>query len=483
MEAPTFSTTDRRMADVVLSYAHEDTMRVRTLRDVLSQHFSVWWDEEITVGDYRIQIEAELLRARCVIPIWSAASRKSDHVIDETEIAMTGGTPVLPVRIEAVAPPLGFGRLHMIDLVGWQGEVTDERIMTLVERIRRLCAPVEPNRPERIRIGARDIACPAFVFSASSHETQIPPQTAVQALSIWIPAAMLVSAYDLANADDATPVHEGLRTCMDSGTVVLLDSGNYEAYRKADTSWTPERYHRVLESAPYDAAFHFDNTNPPSDWQSAVADVLGAFQRDSEHASSPLIPILHSSRTANGFAPIENLAQMVLAIADELRPALIAVPERELGDGLIARARSVHSLRSALNGLRFYQPLHLLGTGNHFSAAVFAAAGADSFDGLEWCRTVADHETGSLYHFQHYDMVAWQSAVSDTRLVRDVSQDDSVPYGAKAAFHNLDFFDRFFSGLRTAIWTGRVDRFLTGRLPGGYRMMEQLEAQLPEVFS
>lgn len=43
---------------------------------------------------------------------------------------------------------------------------------------------------------------------------------------------------------------------------------------------------------------------------------------------------------------------------------MIAVPERELGDGIVARARAVHEIRRSLDSLGFYQPLHLLGCGN-----------------------------------------------------------------------------------------------------------------------
>jgi hypothetical protein len=369
-----------------------------------------------------------------------------------------------------------------MDLVGWTGDPQDERIETLLARLRKLLGVDGVQRRERISFGNKEVASPCFVFSTSSHETQIFPLSAVQTLSIWPSAAVLVSAYDIDTLGDSQGLKANMLACLDSGSAVLLDSGNYEAYRKADTTWSPDRLHRVLESAPHDAAFCFDNTNPAGDWQEIVGDVLYAVERDAKYTASPIIPIIHAPRTRAGSVSIGDLPELMAAVAGELRPDLIAVPERELGEGLTQRARTVHTIRMALNDLGFYQPLHLLGTGNPLSVAVLAAAGADCFDGLEWCRTVADYQTGALYHFQHYDFVSWQSMTSSSPLAQEVAMDPRVPFAGKVAFHNLDFFDSWMRDLRQAVWTGRVDRFLTARIPGGDKTMEQLTAAVPAVF-
>jgi queuine/archaeosine tRNA-ribosyltransferase len=74
-----------------------------------------------------------------------------------------------------------------------------------------------------------------------------------------------------------------------------------------------------------------------------------------------------------------------MKVAEQLCPVLLAVPERALGEGIATRIRSVRQIRKALNELDFYCPLHLLGTGNPVSIIAYTIAGADSFDGLEWC--------------------------------------------------------------------------------------------------
>ena len=42
------------------------------------------------------------------------------------------------------------------------------------------------------------------------------------------------------------------------GSVVLMDSGNYEAYWKSDSEWAPECLHDFLTTDVFDIAFHFD---------------------------------------------------------------------------------------------------------------------------------------------------------------------------------------------------------------------------------
>jgi len=81
----------------------------------------------------------------------------------------------------------------------------------------------------------------------------------------------------------------------------------------------------------------------------------------------------------------------------------IAVPERELGEGICKKADTVIKIREKLNTIGRYQPIHILGTGNPLSILILAAAGADLFDGLEWCRTVADRDTGFLFHHQQFE--------------------------------------------------------------------------------
>jgi serine/threonine-protein kinase len=129
------------MADVFISYKAEDRRRLQPLVQALqADGYSVWWDEHIGTGDeWRQTIERELDQARCVIVIWSKGSIGPDghFVRDEASRAQRRHVYV-PVLIDAVEPPLGFGESQATSLKGWKGDRSNTRydaVLAAVERI------------------------------------------------------------------------------------------------------------------------------------------------------------------------------------------------------------------------------------------------------------------------------------------------------------------------------------------------------------
>jgi len=468
------------VADICLIYARVSEPLVRSLYAILSQRYSVWWDQHISAGNYREEIERQLSMAKCVIPIWSRASRTNDNVLDEANYAKGHHVPLLPVRIEHVEFPLGFGGLHTVDLIGWSGDPADGRIQDLFRNIEKTILA----RPEALSFGDKRLNLPFFFRSVSSYETALRPAAAIHALRLFRSEALLVSAYDVIreNEEQRKQMIADLDSCRSAGAIVLLDSGNYEASRKQDKTWDSAQFHEALRATPHDAAFSFDNPNPPSDIDGIVADVLESFADDIGHTKTPILPIIHVPPETSAEAVSEMISRVMKRICRELRPVAVAIPERELGDGILARARSVHAIRAALNELGFYQPLHLLGTGNPLTIAVLAAVGADLFDGLEWCRTVADSETGHLFHVQQYDLFSWQDELALSPIAQQAVASEGITYSGKIAFHNLEFLSTWMSELREHLISGKIDRFLAVKLPGGTKAMQLLEQAVPEVF-
>ena len=112
------------MADVFISYAQKDGVRVAALAAALkTQGWSVWWDEEIRGGDeYAKRIQLALENARLVIVVWSADSVCSNWVKDEAEFARDRGI-LVPVSFDEVLPPLGFRQFQCTDLSHWDGRL------------------------------------------------------------------------------------------------------------------------------------------------------------------------------------------------------------------------------------------------------------------------------------------------------------------------------------------------------------------------
>ena len=128
------------MSDVFVSYKAEDKRRVQPLVDALEgEGYSVWWDEQIGGGaQWRHTIEGELNSAKCVVVVWSkrSAGEFGTFVQDEATRAQQRHVYV-PVLIDKVHLPLGFGETQALSLVGWHGNRSDpkyEAILAAVER-------------------------------------------------------------------------------------------------------------------------------------------------------------------------------------------------------------------------------------------------------------------------------------------------------------------------------------------------------------
>ena len=140
------------MSDIFVSYKAEDRRRVEPLVHALeADGFTVWWDTQIAAGaEWREDIQEHLDSARCVLVIWSKRSvgREGRFVRDEADRAQRRGT-YLPVRIDNVEPPLGFGELHAIPLRGWRGKRDAAAYRSLVNAIRAVMAGEAPQIPSK----------------------------------------------------------------------------------------------------------------------------------------------------------------------------------------------------------------------------------------------------------------------------------------------------------------------------------------------
>lgn len=469
------------MADICIVYSHTNEERVRKLFDLLSSQWDVWWDDMI-VGDFGEAIEQEIPQSKCLLPILSTASRNSDEVRDELRIAKLHGIKIIPAKIEDCSAPYGFGGYSSVDLQGWNGETDHPGYRQLLRKLSSVVPPCEkPKRPGTIASGK--VPLPALFMSVSSFETRLRSEAAVNALGVFGAPIILVSAYDFVpyddDGDDAERMVKVLSRFRAKGGFVLIDSGNYEASR-LDVEWTAGHLKSALEIAPHDWAFCFDVMEPEQSVSKAAKEIVASVKRGQKITHAPVIPIVHAYNLKGGGYSLKATPRVVCEVAKRLEPPLIAIPERELGKTLIDRARTVRRIREELNKLPFYQPLHLLGTGNPWSIAVLSAAGADSFDGLEWCRVLIDRDNGTFNHFQNYDFFAYQAGRASP-FAQSVLLDEKTDVASKAAFHNIDYYAELSQDLQQAAAKGDFEALLIGLL--GKLNVTTLKKQMPELFS
>lgn len=161
------------MANVFIAYKREDRERVAHIADALTASgYSVWWDPILEGGAiWRQRLLQELQEAECVLVAWSrlSVSPAGEFVHDEASAAKQRGV-YLPVAIDEVAPPLGFGQTHTLPLWDWDGDLKAPQfaqVLAAIERLRsrpasdatvavpapRSFTPATSQRPESARGG------------------------------------------------------------------------------------------------------------------------------------------------------------------------------------------------------------------------------------------------------------------------------------------------------------------------------------------
>jgi TIR domain len=126
------------MADIFISYSNEDRPRIARLADALERAGqSIFWDRQIPAGlTWRSYIGKALTDSKCVVVAWSAVSVESEWVLEEAELAKKA--KLIPVSLENVSPPLGFGGFQASDLSTWDGDHRAPEFKRLLENMKRL---------------------------------------------------------------------------------------------------------------------------------------------------------------------------------------------------------------------------------------------------------------------------------------------------------------------------------------------------------
>lgn len=138
------------MPDVFISYKAEDRRRIQPLIQALeADGYSVWWDQHIGTGDeWRQTIERQLKAAKCVIVAWSQRSVGPEgHFVRDEASRARRRQVYLPILLDAVEPPLGFGESQATSLRGWRGDRSDARYQAVLTAVRRIAGDAGAPAP------------------------------------------------------------------------------------------------------------------------------------------------------------------------------------------------------------------------------------------------------------------------------------------------------------------------------------------------
>jgi queuine/archaeosine tRNA-ribosyltransferase len=314
-------------------------------------------------------------------------------------------------------------------------------------------------------IAGCSISFPFFFPSISSIKTNFSPLEYLKFLVTLKYPGFLISGYDVYYCDEEEKFHifDLLEKALQLNQIILLDSGNYECYWNKDKIWSEERFVKILKRVKFNISFCFDFQKHTNDLEEIVSKIEKRVTYEQKFAEfGSIVPIVH--------APKELLVEAIVEVTNRLHPIMVAVPERILGDGILERVDTLCRIRKTLDSSGIYYPLHLLGTGNALSILIYSIFGADSFDGLEWCQTTVDHETGLHYHFQQREFFEKQSPFCSATPI----------YSHATLAHNLDFYRYWMAEIKGAIEGNRLENFLVKHIPDHF--VKKLRRQLPDLF-
>ena len=121
---------------VFLSYAREDhSQAIKIVAALQRAGLDVHWDGLIEGGElFAGKIETALDACDAVIVAWSRHSVVSDWVRDEARKGRDQ-RKLVPLSLDGVEPPLGFGQYHAIDLSRWRGNEGADQIAAILRGV------------------------------------------------------------------------------------------------------------------------------------------------------------------------------------------------------------------------------------------------------------------------------------------------------------------------------------------------------------
>lgn len=438
------------MPCVFLSYSSQDKqLAERIAHDLVDRGIDVWFDEwNILVGESVSQkIEQGLDNSEFVLVLLSNQSVESGWVGKEwrskiAEEIDKNKTIILPLKSDDCKIPAllkdkkcaDFSRDYKAGL---------RQLLAAIDQLPGIDVNVSSandvaqvvKRPDYFRLEGLETPCFFPAISGASKNT-LSPLEHLKILSKINHPTLMISAYDInhANKSDRLKIFKELASATDHGRCIMVDSGLYEKKWLHVKKWSKPSYRETLRNIPCNIAFHYDAPNPTSsDVESMASHIKRSVELDRNGGEFTRVsPIVHSDDHT-------LFPALCYHVANELDyPPVIAIPERELGKGILQISKTIKSIRNKLNTLDQYTPIHMLGTGNPISILVYSSMGADSFDGLDWCQTVVDHDTAKLHHSLQLDFFQHQ-----TPFGRDLN----LPYHVRLFVHNLAFYRKWMEDL------------------------------------
>jgi len=407
-------------ATVFIAYSHKDlkfqedvSIHIKALG--MSGEIVPWSDRQISGGeDWFEKIESAISKAKIAILIISAHFLASDF-IKKVEIpkllkrCQTDGLILIPVLARHCAwePVAWLSKIQFlpgdnIALQDLRGSNLEKALSKIANQVNQHLATEKSGDiklgPQSYKSSTFQISVPSSTFPnllpigglplpcffpsvSSAAKSTLNPLDHLKILVRLKYPCFLVSVFDFAKAkrEDRSQMSSLMNQAIKNGQIVLLDSGLYEKRWSRNGKWLRSEYYSTAKSVPCHFGFFYDDISvrQEDDSKEIAIRIAKRVKNDRRKIEvENIYPIIHNEGELN----LEELCHEVVKVLD---PAIIAIAERELGDGILEGAKKMIEIRRAVNAANENVCIHLLGTGNPLSLLIYAACGADTFDGLD----------------------------------------------------------------------------------------------------
>ncbi|WP_373004773.1 SUMF1/EgtB/PvdO family nonheme iron enzyme [Hyphomonas sp.] len=139
------------MANVFLSYSRADRPKAQQVAAALEEDgLTVWWDKVLKAGQTYDEVTEGMLRnADVVVVLWSTVSVKSKWVRAEATLGERYST-VIPAMIATADRPILFELTQTADLIGWDGDRSEQRWVDFVTDLRHAITRKAAHKAETV---------------------------------------------------------------------------------------------------------------------------------------------------------------------------------------------------------------------------------------------------------------------------------------------------------------------------------------------
>lgn len=304
----------------------------------------------------------------------------------------------------------------------------------------------------KVNVGKKQFATPTYFPAISKKEIRDPGDVFAELVISSGYPRLLVSSYDYGRlgSPSSRRMVGRISDFYRKGSIVLLDSGVFEAYWRENKRWTFARYQESVKNLDSDLYFSFDVLPSGKTDASSFLGLMMESLRKSRSLTdrSQCIPIVHARSQS---LLVKFASRIIKASASE--PASLGVSEKELGTSLTDRGRTVMKLRKLLGGKKGGL-LHILGCGDPVSMAVYVCAGADSFDSLDWAISACDPHEEKLIDLSHFELLKCKC---------EVCEKGGIDVQSRVFLHNLLFYQNYSMKLQDMIKRGTLKDYLYAR--------------------